>query len=68
MVRGMAEPQLIKTESRWLALSPPDARFHVGVVGADEDEARRRLAQELAAWDRLAALPDEQSDAEATRA
>lgn len=47
------EPDLRDTPSGWLASSPPDYPYRIGVVGQTEEEARRRFVVALAAWSEL---------------
>ncbi len=37
----------------WLACSPPDYPYRIGVVGADLEEARQKFAAAVVAWEEL---------------
>lgn len=45
-----AEPRLMRCRRGWLALTPKDHPYRVGVIGADEAEARRRFTVALESW------------------
>ncbi len=47
------EPDVRPCPVGFLATSPRDYPYRIGVVGADEEEARRRFVAELAAWEEL---------------
>ena len=57
------QPQLIHTPNGCLAVTPPGSTLHVGVFGGDADDATARFAVAVAAWERLATLPEETADA-----
>lgn len=47
------EPRVVMARSGYLAVSPPGATPRIGVIGATEEEARRRFSKALDAWDEL---------------
>jgi hypothetical protein len=47
------EPDVVEFHSGWMATTPPDHPYRVGVVGKTEDEARRRFTAAMAAWQEL---------------
>ncbi len=47
------KPDLIKAEVGWLATTPTDHPYRVGVVGATEAEVRTRFRSAMAAWEEL---------------
>lgn len=47
------EPAIRESALGWLAVSPLDYPYRIGVVGEDREEARRRFAAALAAWEEL---------------
>lgn len=47
------EPDLVEAAGGWLAVTPADHPYRIGVVGETKEEARRRFAGELAAWSEL---------------
>ncbi len=47
------EPNIQRAAIGWLAVTPPDHPYRIGVVGADENEARRRFAAAFSAWEEL---------------
>jgi hypothetical protein len=47
------EPEILQGPNGYLAVTPPDHPYRIGVVGADEDEARRRFVSAFAAWEEL---------------
>jgi hypothetical protein len=47
------EPDFKTIPSGVMALTPRDHPYKVGVVGTDRDEARRRFAAAMAAWEEL---------------
>jgi hypothetical protein len=49
------EPEVRPARRGWLAVSRPGSALRIGVVGQDEDDARRRFADELKAWAELVA-------------
>jgi hypothetical protein len=44
------EPDLREAVSGWLATTPPDHPYRIGVIGVTEQEAQRRFAAAFAAW------------------
>ena len=49
-----AEPELQEIKGgRWLARTPRDHPYRIGVVGDTEEEAQRRFAGAMAAWEDL---------------
>jgi len=55
---GSVEPRLIRRYcGGWLAVSPPDAPLHIGVVAETADRARTNYAHELGEWRRLLEQP-----------
>jgi hypothetical protein len=57
------QPEILDTPSGCLAVSARDVPFHVGVFGRDAEDARARFADALAAWKRIATLPNEEPHA-----
>lgn len=49
----LCEPDVRRAANGWLATTPLDHPYRIGVVGRDEDEARRRFAAAFAAWEEL---------------
>jgi hypothetical protein len=47
------EPRVRESRSGWLATTPRDHPYRIGVVGSTEEEARRRFEIEFAAWEDL---------------
>ncbi len=59
------EPDILQGQSCWLAVTPRDHPYRIGVMGASEEEARRRFGAALAAWSELherALVSDTQCD------
>lgn len=52
------DPVVRPVRSGWLATTPPDHPLRVGVVGADESEARILFSEELREWAALREQPD----------
>jgi predicted RNase H-like HicB family nuclease len=51
---GRCEPELKPAVGgQWLATSPPDYLYCIGVVGETQEEARQRFTTALAAWEEL---------------
>jgi len=46
-------PEFREIKEGWLAISPPDCPYSIGVVGHDRDEARRKFVVALEAWEEL---------------
>lgn len=44
------EPDVREARSGWLATTPPEYPYRIGVVGGDPDEARERFQAALDAW------------------
>lgn len=49
----ICEPTVCRAAIGWLATTPPDHPYRIGVVGQDELDARRRFAAAFAAWEEL---------------
>jgi hypothetical protein len=47
------EPNLRRTPSGWLATTPRDHPYRIGVTGSTKDDALRRFVAEFAAWEEL---------------
>lgn len=47
------EPDVREAAVGWLATSPPDFPYRIGVVGESRDEAYRRFVAALARWEEL---------------
>jgi hypothetical protein len=47
------EPNLREGPGGWLANTPPDYPYRIGVVGEDRDDARERFTAALAPWSEL---------------
>jgi len=47
------EPDIRATPFGYLAATPRDHPYRVGVVGEDRDEARRRFGYAMEAWNEL---------------
>jgi len=47
------EPDVRHAAIGWLASTPSDHPYRIGVVGRDEQEARRRFDAAMAAWGEL---------------
>jgi hypothetical protein len=47
------EPDLNESSVGWLASSPPDYPYRIGVVGRGPDDAKRRFQDAVAAWGEL---------------
>ena len=47
------EPEVKESAIGWLAVTPRDHPYRIGVVGASEEEARRRFDSAFLAWDEL---------------
>lgn len=47
------EPEVVRAAAGWLATTPRDHPYRVGVVGGTQDEARRRFVAAMAAWEEL---------------
>lgn len=56
-IREMS-PSVIRTPTAWLAISPRMAPINIAVIGATENEARRRFAESATAWALLHDAPD----------
>ena len=48
-----SEPEIVRWVSGFAATTPRDHPYRIGVVGSDENEARRRFTAAFAAWDEL---------------
>lgn len=57
------EPDINQAASGWLATTPADHPYRIGVVGQDPDEARRRFVAAFAAWEELHDRAEEQCHA-----
>jgi hypothetical protein len=55
------QPEVREGALGWLAASPADHPYRIGVVGTNRDEAYRRFATAFAAWEEL----HERAEAEA---
>lgn len=53
-----ATPVVRPARCGWLATTPPEHPFRIGVIGADEGEARVKFKDELRAWAALRDQPD----------
>ena len=53
MTMRPCEPNIIQVRAGVLATAPPDYPYRIGVIGQNEDEARRRFTSALAAWGEL---------------
>lgn len=49
------DPVLIERANNmgWLALTPPDSPWRIGVLGADATDAREHFAEALGRWDAI---------------
>ncbi len=47
------EPNIVEAVVGWLATTPRDHPYHIGVVGDSPEEAQRRFAAAFAAWQEL---------------
>jgi len=47
------EPDVRESPGGWLAASPADYPYRIGVLGDDRDEARRKFVAALDAWEEL---------------
>jgi predicted RNase H-like HicB family nuclease len=52
-MRGLCEPEIRETPAGWMAYSPPDFPYRIGVVGETREEARGRFTDALEAWREL---------------
>lgn len=57
------EPEVRTSRAGWMATTPTDHPWRIGVVGASEEEARRRFSYAFAAWEELAGRVEEASAA-----
>jgi hypothetical protein len=55
------EPNLRRSPTGWLATTPRDHPYRIGVTGSTEDEALRRFVAEFAAWEELHGRAEDQS-------
>ena len=53
------EPRLLGCPVGYMAITPSDHPYRIGVVGADPDEARRRFTAAFAAWEELRARAEQ---------
>jgi hypothetical protein len=53
MSMSPCEPELRESSSGWLASSPPEYPYRIGVVGGSPDEARDLFQDALDAWGEL---------------
>jgi hypothetical protein len=53
MTIRQCEPDLVEIVAGWLATTPRDHPYRIGVVGQSPDEARRRFEAAVAAWGEL---------------
>lgn len=53
MTLRSCEPTIRQARVGWLATTPRDHPYRIGVVGTTEEEARRRFVAEFAAWEEL---------------
>lgn len=49
----LCEPEVYEAAIGWLATTPADHPYRIGVVGGSEEEARRRFVAAMAAWEEL---------------
>lgn len=57
------EPDVCEAAVGWLAVTPRDHPYRIGVIGASEDEARRRFVAAFAAWQELHDRAEEVAEA-----
>ena len=50
---GPCEPDCVEAAGGWLATTPRDHPYRIGVMGETKDEARRRFVAAFAAWEEL---------------
>ncbi len=55
----VCEPDVRPCPVGYLATTPADHPYRIGVVGVDADQARRRFAAEFAAWEELHARAED---------
>jgi len=55
----ICEPEIMTVRAGVLARTPSDHAFRIGVIGGDEEEARRLFKQALAQWGKIADLIDQ---------
>ena len=53
------EPDIRSCPVGYLATTPRDHPYRIGVVGGDVDEAKRRFVAEFAAWEDLHAYAEQ---------
>lgn len=53
MVIRACEPQVVEAAVGWLATTPPDHPYRIGVTAPTEEEARRRFEAAMVAWREL---------------
>lgn len=49
----VCEPDVMPIAAGWIATTPADHPYRIGVVGDDADQARRRFDAAFAAWEEL---------------
>jgi len=54
------EPDLVEIVAGWLATTPRDHPYRIGVAGQSPDEARRRFEAAIEAWGELHARGTEE--------
>ncbi len=47
------EPNVLRVQAGWLATTPRDHPYRIGVIGDTQEEARRRFVAAFAAWEEL---------------
>lgn len=47
------EPNLVAATTGWLATTPRDHPYRIGVIGDTQEEAHRRFVAAVAAWQEL---------------
>lgn len=52
------QPEMIKTPSGWLAVTPRNAGINIGVTAENPTQARERFASAMTAWEQLPAGED----------
>lgn len=52
-----AVPRVTEVREGWLASTPPEHQYRVGVVGQNREEALERLMAAMEAWEELHSRP-----------
>lgn len=68
MTMPLCEPEILTVRAGILARTPAEHMFRIGVIGQDEEDARKQFGAALVRWGKLADLIEERRQADTVKA